>query len=339
MAADRVTEWVGRVAVAALVAGPPASVLLAPRFDRSGAVAVVATMPEQGGWQPGTISGAVGEPIRLRLTSHDVVHGFAIGQQGKDSVQVEPGRVSELTLRFDRPGTYTFYCTRWCGPNHWRMRGTVVVTGAGDALEPGAPAPYLAHQVDLDAPHPPAAVPARRPSAARGNGIMGSAVSAPPESLATRSPAALWLALRVDPVLRSNSDERLWDGVAAAWLRATTPEALESGRSLYARNCAACHGETGRGDGVMVPALQASLRATEEAPAGRASHVMVVGQPADFTRPELLGASPVLLHGKIVRGGMGTGMPSWGPVLTDREAWALVYVLYGFQFAYDEEHR
>jgi len=26
----------------------------------------------------------------------------------------------------------------------------------------------------------------------------------------------------------------------------------------------------------------------------------------------MLGASPALLHGKIVRGGMGTGMPYWG---------------------------
>jgi mono/diheme cytochrome c family protein len=43
----------------------------------------------------------------------------------------------------------------------------------------------------------------------------------------------------------------------------------------------------------------------------------------------------VLLHGKIVRGGMGTGMPNWGSLLTDAEVWALVDYLYGFQFTYD----
>ena len=38
--------------------------------------------------------------------------------------------------------------------------------------------------------------------------------------------------------------------------------------------------------------------------------------PPDFTDPtHLLGASPALLEGKIIRGGMGTGMPYWGPIL------------------------
>ena len=36
-----------------------------------------------------------------------------------------PGKVTDVTLTFDKPGTYTFYCTRWCGVNHWRMRGVV----------------------------------------------------------------------------------------------------------------------------------------------------------------------------------------------------------------------
>jgi mono/diheme cytochrome c family protein len=57
--------------------------------------------------------------------------------------------------------------------------------------------------------------------------------------------------------------------------------------------------------------------------------------PSDLTRPDLLGASPALLHGKVVRGGMGTGMPSWGAIYTDAEAWAIVWYLYAFQFAYD----
>jgi mono/diheme cytochrome c family protein len=53
--------------------------------------------------------------------------------------------------------------------------------------------------------------------------------------------------------------------------------------------------------------------------------------PTDFTRAEtMLGASPALLHGKIVRGGMGTGMPYWGPIFTEEQVWALVAYLYDF---------
>ena len=55
--------------------------------------------------------------------------------------------------------------------------------------------------------------------------------------------------------------------------------------------------------------------------------------PSDFTDAEhMLGASPAVLHGKIVRGGMGTGMPYWGPIFTDQQVWDLVTYLWTFQF-------
>jgi mono/diheme cytochrome c family protein len=56
--------------------------------------------------------------------------------------------------------------------------------------------------------------------------------------------------------------------------------------------------------------------------------------PADFSNAEqMLGASPALLHGKVLRGGMGTGMPYWGPVFTDRQIWAVVDYLWTFQYS------
>jgi mono/diheme cytochrome c family protein len=48
----------------------------------------------------------------------------------------------------------------------------------------------------------------------------------------------------------------------------------------------------------------------------------------------MLGASPALLQGKILRGGMGTGMPMWGSIFTEEEIEALVAYLYTFQFEY-----
>ena len=57
--------------------------------------------------------------------------------------------------------------------------------------------------------------------------------------------------------------------------------------------------------------------------------------PADFTDPQrMLGASPALLQGKILRGGMGTGMPMWGSIFTEEQIWDLVAHLYSFQFEY-----
>jgi mono/diheme cytochrome c family protein len=46
----------------------------------------------------------------------------------------------------------------------------------------------------------------------------------------------------------------------------------------------------------------------------------------------MLSASPALLQGKIIRGGMGTGMPSWGAIFTEDQTWALVAYLWTFQF-------
>ncbi len=45
-------------------------------------------------------------------------------------IDLKPGEWVNLNLTFDRPGTYIFYCTRWCGPHHDEMRGLIVV-GSG----------------------------------------------------------------------------------------------------------------------------------------------------------------------------------------------------------------
>lgn len=61
------------------------------------------------------------------------------------------------------------------------------------------------------------------------------------------------------------------------------------------------------------------------------------GRPVDFTDAKrMLGASPVLLQGKILRGGMGTGMPMWGSIFTDEQIWDLIAYLYSFQFEYNK---
>ena len=58
-------------------------------------------------------------------------------------------------------------------------------------------------------------------------------------------------------------------------------------------------------------------------------------KPIDFTNAQtMLGANSAILQGKIVRGGMGTGMPYWGPIFTEAQTWDLTAYLYSFQFEY-----
>jgi mono/diheme cytochrome c family protein len=62
---------------------------------------------------------------------------------------------------------------------------------------------------------------------------------------------------------------------------------------------------------------------------------MAMQTSVDFTDARrMLGASPALLEGKILRGGMGTGMPMWGTIFSEGQIWDLIAYLYSFQFEY-----
>ncbi len=313
------------------------------------AVTLKARMPEQGGWLPADLTVQAGEPLHLRLTSDAVLHGFAIGQSDLPAVDVYPGQTTELTLNFDEPGKYTYYCTRWCGANHWRMRGSIEVLPA-----PGMPIPpaeeaageqplFLQLGVKLDEPrHSDTLPPQGRPDARRGQAL---GVSLPEGYLAaeyyrTHSPLEVWASLRQEPVTATLGDQQVWDLVAWVWRQGTTPSKLAEGQALYARDCAACHGESGAGDGVMADEVAAEYAASAEFHSGSDHAMNQPGEgsaagPVDFTDPHrALATSPVIQEGKIVRGGMGTGMPYWGPIFTEEQVWALVDTLWTFQFDY-----
>ena len=291
------------------------------------------SMAEEGGWSPDTLKAEVGKPLELRLTSDDVMHGFAVGQLDMEPVDVSPGKVTNIKLTFDKPGTYTFYCTRWCGLNHWRMRGTIEVSGAVSEVPTPAVPLYVTLGIDIDAPHEALAVPQSRPSALNGQKLLSRldlGTMSSPDFYRTHSPYQTFEELGTTPL----SDAEKWDVVAAIWQANSSATSLENGRQLYAQNCAACHGESGGGDGVFADDLAESGEAAMQSMSGSMNAMQQT--PADFTDPQrMLGASPALLQGKILRGGMGTGMPMWGSIFTEEQIWDLVSYLYSFQFDYE----
>jgi len=327
-------ETLARLLILFLIIGLGAAVAVDRLNARQGIVELHARIAEDGGWTPDVIYAAAGQPLHLRLTSDDVMHSFAIGQSDQPAVDILPGQVTDLTLTFDQPGTYIFYCTRWCGVNHWRMRGTIEVSGDGTQAVAIAIRPlYVTLDLDIDAPHPALAVPSGEPSAVRGAEfaalLPGSQILTyqSPDYYRFHFPSQAFLDLRAEPALSHLTDANVWDVVAFIWESNTTPDGVAEGRRLYAQNCAACHGETGAGDGVFAAEVQSAF--------GQAMSTMQAagGAPANFTDPQtMLGASPALLQGKILRGGMGTGMPNWGPVFDDQQIWDLVAYLYTFQF-------
>ncbi|HEX9331155.1 MAG TPA: c-type cytochrome, partial [Anaerolineales bacterium] len=291
-------------------------------------------MAEDGGWNPDVIKAQVGKPLHLRLTSDDVVHGFAVGQMEMEGVDVLPGKVTDVTLMFEKPGTYTFFCTRWCGVNHWRMRGSIEVSGSISDPEPAAVPLYVTLGIDIDAPHEAPIIPGNQPSAMRGEQLAANleiSRFSRADFYRSNSPYQLF-----ESLASTNLDAaEKWDVVSFIWRSNTAPEALTNGKKLFAQNCAACHGEGGGGNGVFADDIAHAAGSSKQSMSG--SNEMAMQKPADFTDPaRMLGASPALLQGKVLRGGMGTGMPMWGSIFTEQQIWDLIAYIYSFQFEYQK---
>jgi mono/diheme cytochrome c family protein len=320
------SELISRILIIVTIIGAVG----APLYFWSRTPLIHAHIAEDGGWSPDVIKASVNEPLNLKLTSDDVVHGFAVGQMDMQSVDVLPGKVTDITLTFDKPGIYTFFCTRWCGINHWRMRGTIEVGGSSLDPEPVSVPLYVTLDLDIDAPHDAPVIPSRQPSAISGQRLAGNLpISLSPDYYRATSPYQAFEELSA----MSLTESQRWDVTAYIWQSNTTKESLANGQQLYAQNCAACHGENGAGSGVFADDLAASGESSMQTMTGADN--MMMQTPVDFTDPaRMLGASPALLQGKILRGGMGTGMPMWGSIFTEEQIWDLISYLYSFQFNY-----
>ncbi|HSN90688.1 MAG TPA: cytochrome c [Anaeromyxobacteraceae bacterium] len=84
-----------------------------------------------------------------------------------------------------------------------------------------------------------------------------------------------------------------------------TPELIAQGKASYATNCAACHGDAGKGDG----------------PAGAA----LEPKPRDLVKGAFKkGAAPAQVFDTVTKGIDGTTMIGFGH-LPEQERWALTY--------------
>ncbi len=325
------TELVALVSVGLIVLGLPAAALgyqywLRPATAPTHVIDIDLRVPQDGGFAPEAITVTMGEPVTLRFASLDVTHGIAIGPGlGVDLGHVDPGQVKEITLTFDHPGTYTYYCNAWCSPDHWRMRGTLQVI---DPDNPGFVPPaqsdpmiqaLIVEGVDIDAKHEEGhghdddpALEITRPLSAQHGADLLDSVTLPDEvidPLWRRSHAptqALELLGTANPQM---TQADLIDVVAYLWTADTAPETILNAQVLYNKNCAACHGQYGGGDG---PAADT----TAENPVIFADPAFMFEMRSD------------VLYAKIRRGGMGTDMPNFGTLFTQEETWALVEYLW-----------
>jgi len=80
-------------------------------------------------FEPAQIRVALGQHVTLLLTSVDFPHGFALPDFGvrRDLV---PGKAVELSFVADKAGRFHMLCDNFCGEEHDRMSGWLVVDAA-----------------------------------------------------------------------------------------------------------------------------------------------------------------------------------------------------------------
>ncbi len=67
-----------------------------------------------------------GRPVKLLLTSEDVIHSFFV-PAFRVHMDVLPDRYTSVWFHATRPGTYHLFCSQYCGTGHAEMVGSVVV--------------------------------------------------------------------------------------------------------------------------------------------------------------------------------------------------------------------
>lgn len=77
-------------------------------------------------FEPAQITLKKGEPVVLKLSSADVVHGFYLKPLRIDEI-IEPGKTTEVKVTPQVSGTFTTICDHFCGANHGNMKMTIVV--------------------------------------------------------------------------------------------------------------------------------------------------------------------------------------------------------------------
>jgi cytochrome c oxidase subunit II len=87
----------------------------------------------------------VGRAVKLVITSEDTIHSFYVPafRIKRDAV---PGRYTQAWFRATRPGVYHLLCAEYCGTDHSRMQGRIVV------MEPHEYETWLAGGAPPEAP-------------------------------------------------------------------------------------------------------------------------------------------------------------------------------------------
>ena len=73
----------------------------------------------------------LGQPVRLLMTSQDVIHSFYV-PAFRVKQDVVPGRYTSLWFTPTKAGEFHLFCAEYCGTDHAAMRGRIIVMQPSD---------------------------------------------------------------------------------------------------------------------------------------------------------------------------------------------------------------
>ena len=68
-----------------------------------------------------------GDSVTINITSTDVTHGFFLEQYMTQGVTIDPGETVSVNFVAGLPGTFTYFCSIFCGDGHGNMFGRLTV--------------------------------------------------------------------------------------------------------------------------------------------------------------------------------------------------------------------
>ncbi|MBI4177107.1 MAG: cupredoxin domain-containing protein [Candidatus Aenigmarchaeota archaeon] len=77
-------------------------------------------------FEPSEITVNQGDTVRLEIKNIDVAHGFSLSEFGI-SKQLPAGATTTVEFAANKKGTFTFFCSVFCGSGHGGMTGKLVV--------------------------------------------------------------------------------------------------------------------------------------------------------------------------------------------------------------------
>ena len=92
----------------------------------SGEIKEFTMTAKQFAFTPETIEVNKGDKVKLTITSMDVPHGFSIPEYSINE-RLNPGKPVTIEFTANKEGTFTAFCSVFCGSGHSNMKGKLIV--------------------------------------------------------------------------------------------------------------------------------------------------------------------------------------------------------------------